>query len=1246
MKLLKYIIFSLALAISLKGGEVIESLPTREKAEMNIEVTKIFTEKIVASHDEDLKTITLDFKNSSVDQSLYEIFLFEDLNTLPSYSVSNGRGRVFDVIKNGAKLRAGSKVTSGKLTYFLDRAKSTPTLNIQYEEKPNKIYIGVLNKSTNNVAKIFYVEYDTPQSYAGAITHFYNGIPNKMSFNDNGDSVDSTHFYWITHSSTSDISMDNHGQNTTFRLSAIIGGSSLGDSSGNTIVNGVVTNFIQPQIKVGDETLPIKLNLGSIVPSGSNLSTFTHKMHPKDSSSIIAARSSNLALKVKLELSIDPDIIKAARKVNLVEVPFEWITSNGQKNQVAFPKADWQNGGSIPHSENNRTEIAPYPALSIIKNSTTHAGSINFSTYTSSTINPQDNLFFKGLKYSGFIKIYKNSSDTTPLVESKISGNGVSDGGDTDEMNFNLTNSSGNSLSFKLKFEKGEPKYELVSFTQSDYTKESETDRSFEFVMKQHEESTLLRKTDTVKIIAPKMQHTMSNNIPSELIFYDNGENITNSYNNAIVTTTTDGLLVSPAGDLRYVLDNIPNSYPNYFPVISLYNADTATPFGDSNLGENSKSLTADNYFKVILNGIEKEIGAYLYFGQDSYASVRSTYSKYNLTPFERVQKYGGTGKILKGFMNGGFIKPNYVSTLHSARAGTDSYPIFLRVNLTKDVIASSREVNKKDITLPYTSSTYKTVNFILGKRETTQSNENSNTFVYLNNVKASTQLPSLKIVKNQILRDMSIDLSLSYNRDFIDFDANGSTSSSGITLSNGFNMKGLPFKHNILINDKYSLSASGTDITGGGNTSETAKFELTGTNGTKANFELTYRTDGLPSLAIKSWFGKDTFKFNVKHDELSGLNRREYNITVNTPDTNKLNFDASGILNSSTYNDTDNRNKSFAPGDFDVFSGGTLKATLSNYIDGYFPALTLGNATSITNPNNALSTRFNKLKLIYKNLEFETRIHFWTINSPPSTTFYSLDTYDENLNKELIVGKFKNNDTALPDLTISTNLRLNLTKDSIIQIRKSIPEKSIELKPKDSTNDVITATIGTQNNPDNFTVDSSTTPNFKYKYPTIIFEKDQPIKSAHITLETNYIKGSIIQFDVNGKVSNSATGVTSANLPPGLSFGGSYEIYQDGTLIDDRIATNGENQYTGAGDTTASHSFTLKDNVKISLKHNPNGLIDFSLDEWSTDAEVDFKIVYYEGSGLMRQTTVVKLITPRIASEVSKGVLDFGVIL
>ncbi|MGL5545321.1 MAG: hypothetical protein ACRDB6_09450, partial [Cetobacterium sp.] len=155
----------------------------------------------------------------------------------------------------------------------------------------------------------------------------------------------------------------------------------------------------------------------------------------------------------------------------------------------------------------------------------------------------------------------------------------------------------------------------------------------------------------------------------------------------------------------------------------------------------------------------------------------------------------------------------------------------------------------------------------------------------------------------------------------------------------------------------------------------------------------------------------------------------------------------------------------------------------------------------------------------------------------------------------------------------------------------------------------------------------------------------------ASITLNTDYIKGSKISFNLTGAHTSSTPGVSSDTLfPPGLSFGGSYEIYQGETLRGERIRTNGENEYTGAGDTATSNSFTLEDTLenvfKISLKHNVNGLIDFSLDEWNTDAEVDFKIVYYEGSGLMRQTTNVKLITPRIASEVSKGVLDFGVIL
>lgn len=1241
MKILKYIIFSLILTLSLSGGEVIETLPTRERAEMNIEVTKVFSEKLDALLDESNKEITLNFKEVPVDESQFEIFLIENLNSLPSYSVSKGGRKALEVIKNGARLRAGSKITTGKLSYFLDRSRGERALKIQYEEKPEKLYLGVLNKSTNTIAKVFNINYDTPITYAGAITHFYNGLANEteMKFEDNGNFVDSTKFYPITHSSSIDIAMDNHS-GTSFRLSAIIGGHSLNLNGGNTIENGSVTRFIQPKVKVDnlEGELPIKLNLLSDLPS-SNIQIFNHKMHPNDSSSIIALRGTTLSLKVKFQPSIDLDIIKKARTVNKKEVPLVWSTTTGQINQIALPKADWNNSGSIPHSNNNRTEVAPYPPLKIVKNQTTHSGTIEFSSRTESIIkNISDSNFFKGLKYKGYVGIFNTSTDTNALVYSAVSGEGVSDGGDSSELQFAKTNTSGNSITFKIKYNKGEPIYELVKYSQKDYTIDSETDRTFNFVIKYFEESGLVRKTDSVTVITPIMKHSFTSNISGEVILYDDGDSIKDT-----LSLDAEKNYVFAGGSMSYVIENIPNSYPSYFPVISLYNQDFSTPFAVNNLGENTKSISSDGQYKINFNG-EKEIGINLYFGQDNYANVKNTYNSNNMYPFEITQKINGNLKVLRAYMLGGYIKNEVMNSVTIAKAGPDSYPALLRFRIPKNIFIENRNTkNSKETELPYITNN--NIKFILGKKDETT------VFVYpTKNTKETLSLPSIKIEKNQIIRDMTITIDRNYDEGFIDFNASGSTSKSGISLSSGFNMKGLPFKSNIIIKNKgiigeITQTVSGEDIDGGGNTTQNINFEAIGENGKKAKIELKYGINGVPSLAVRDWTGPDTFKVQILHNEYSGLNRRIYNLDIVIPEINKLvvNHD---IKQDITYLDEDRKGMTSDVGipTYAVFAGGKLTATLENFGVRRFPVVTLGKSSVTEVYNYHQYNNFNDLILEYEEYRFKTRIHFWS--------YFNNSFNLEYLKKQVAVGKYAN-DTNENNISFTTDLRLNIPELNIIEMRKDTKFSNYEiiLTPENKDFNVITAAIGKKNEQTtSFTVNSDSEPKITIPYPSIKFTKDNLTQSGVVSLNTSYQKNTTIDFNKDGAAtSNTVTLETTSRFPQGLSYGGTMEISQDEPKIRETMVVNGLDKYTGAGD-TSKHQFTLKDylgrDAKISLQYRTDGLVSFSLDEWEGEGEINFTIVHKEGSGLTRKTTNMKIVTPKIGEEKSKGILDFGVLL
>ncbi|MGL5311988.1 MAG: hypothetical protein ACRC92_01960, partial [Peptostreptococcaceae bacterium] len=588
--------------------------------------------------------------------------------------------------------------------------------------------------------------------------------------------------------------------------------------------------------------------------------------------------------------------------------------------------------------------------------------------------------------------------------------------------------------------------------------------------------------------------------------------------------------------------------------------------------------------------------------------------------------------------------------------SGNPTFSIDPRVSLPWEAIPLFRSIFKETELFTYTAGD-NYFNFVTSKRDRTKNPHEVTLISTIEPFSKKYPFPQMGIKKDYAEFSGKIEFS-DFKNPRLTIDGASTSTNSG-TVSNFVSnketnlssksqnrlLRGLLFESTVsasgtngnTVNELTAGKINGDRINNGGDSTTPLSFKVN--NGSNwAKVQISYST-GVPTFTLVDYYPKssetkNSFTFSVEHKEVSGLVRRKYNITLLTPDTNKLTVDTNTIPSSSTYTDID---RSSLNNGYAVFDGGNLKVTLSNFIFGYFPALTLGSAKIKDTPSAQIVTDFKKLKLIYDNTySFDTRIHFYTASNPfdDKDGFYGVDTHAQGMSKEIISGKHVSSDNK--NLNISSLLRLNIPKQNIVEMRKNINKKSITLTPEDSTENVVTATIGTHNEGKTlFTVDSSTTPNFKYKYPTIIFEKDQPTKSAHITLDTNYKKESLVKFDVNGNVTNSATGVTSANFYPGLSFGGSYQIYQGETKIGDPIPTNGVDKYTSAGDTTETHKFTLKDtlenNVKISLKHNVNGLIDFSLDEWSTDAEVDFRIVYYEGSGLMRQTTIVKLITPRI---------------
>ncbi|MBC2853647.1 hypothetical protein [Cetobacterium sp. 2G large] len=126
-----------------KEIKTIQTLPRKPQANLDIEVTKVKSQEITGQIDEKSKVITVDFsellnsrKNKmNIDKSQYEIYPIENLENL-QYPKSKF-------------MRSNLNQNKFQVT------KSDTSININYEEKPEKLYLAVFNQNTSNVEKVF-----------------------------------------------------------------------------------------------------------------------------------------------------------------------------------------------------------------------------------------------------------------------------------------------------------------------------------------------------------------------------------------------------------------------------------------------------------------------------------------------------------------------------------------------------------------------------------------------------------------------------------------------------------------------------------------------------------------------------------------------------------------------------------------------------------------------------------------------------------------------------------------------------------------------------------------------------------------------------------------------------------------------------------------------------------------------------------------------------------------------------------
>lgn len=163
------IVFTLVATIIFgKDLKTIYSISEKDRAELNIEIVKIFSERIKGIHYPNQKKIL--FNIEGINQNLnmrsglnHDIFITENLNEMRSYSVKRNMKIFNDILQNNKKLRSGGKITEKKLSYNLKgrnminqmTADDNRNLEISYSGEIPEVYIGMIDRGTGDIVKVF-----------------------------------------------------------------------------------------------------------------------------------------------------------------------------------------------------------------------------------------------------------------------------------------------------------------------------------------------------------------------------------------------------------------------------------------------------------------------------------------------------------------------------------------------------------------------------------------------------------------------------------------------------------------------------------------------------------------------------------------------------------------------------------------------------------------------------------------------------------------------------------------------------------------------------------------------------------------------------------------------------------------------------------------------------------------------------------------------------------------------------------
>ena len=136
----------------------------KEKAELNITITKIKSEAIKMNHDSKKKKIFFTLDRNNVKRSdgkirleaTDRVFVTERLEEVPSISTTNGRKKINGLKRQNKSLDTGV-IKDGNLTWTVQDSRSidiSKAVTIDYTSFPNNIYVGITDKDYN-IKKIF-----------------------------------------------------------------------------------------------------------------------------------------------------------------------------------------------------------------------------------------------------------------------------------------------------------------------------------------------------------------------------------------------------------------------------------------------------------------------------------------------------------------------------------------------------------------------------------------------------------------------------------------------------------------------------------------------------------------------------------------------------------------------------------------------------------------------------------------------------------------------------------------------------------------------------------------------------------------------------------------------------------------------------------------------------------------------------------------------------------------------------------